>query len=89
MKMLALGLLLLSPLALAWEGRDHANNTDVEIEEGTQVLKGEWIEFFDRTTGQYHTGSIESVGNTSAGTVEVKVYDETIDANRTFEMEKD
>lgn len=88
MKALAIGLLLLSPMAMAWDGYDSDSGSDIEIGGGNLVREGESIEYYDSETGDYHTGSVESVDSTYGG-VEVEVYDDETGEYRTFEMEDD
>ena len=59
--------------AHAWDGTDN-NGTNVTIERGNLVRRGEEIEFYDEATGDYHTGEVEHIRDTGYGT-EVEVYD--------------
>lgn len=89
MRMLALGMLLLTPLAFAWDGTDQESGADIEIDAGNLVREGEVIDYYDYGSGDYHSGNVESVESNGDGTVDVEVYDETSGEYRTFEMEED
>lgn len=86
--MLAFGILLLTPHAFAWDGTDHESGADIEIDSGNFVREGEMIDYYDYNSGDYHSGSVESMERNGDGTVDLEVYDETNSEYRTFEMEE-
>lgn len=81
-------MIVLSPVALAWDGYDYETGDYVEIEKGNLVRPGETIEFYDHNTGEYRSGGVQSIYGSGSHT-EVEVYDNDKGEYRTFEMESD
>jgi hypothetical protein len=74
-----------STTVFGWDGIDD-NGSDITIEDGNLVREGEEIEYYDDSTGQYHTGDIETIDDSGYNT-ELEVYDNDTGEYRTFEME--
>ena len=71
--------------ALSWEGHDRDKGDCVQIDDGTELLEGHEIEFYDCSDGEYHRGNIESV--TRDDGIQIEIYDYDTDEYRTFELD--
>ena len=70
----------------AWDGYDHENSADVEIEKGNLVRSGNDIEFYDYGKGEYRQAEVQDI-NRYGSEVEVEVYDYQSGESRTLTME--
>lgn len=78
--------LLLSTVAVAWDGYDSDTGESVEIGSGNLVRAGETVEIYDYEDGTYKDVDVESVTRYGSS-VEVEVYDYESGEYRTLEMD--
>ena len=72
--------------SFAWDGTDNETGNSVEVEKGQLVRTGNGIEYYDSSTGEYHSGTVESI-NRYGSTVEVEVTRDDNGETHTLEME--
>ncbi|MER9018898.1 DUF5334 family protein [Mesorhizobium sp. M0898] len=85
---LAIGLIVGTSGACAWDGTDTATGDAVEIGKGNLVRRGGDIEIFDSGAGEYRDVTVESIRR-HGSSVEVEVYDNESGEYRTLEMDDD
>ncbi len=88
MKLLSIFLLafLVSP-ALAWNGQDADEGTNIMISSRTAATPGKEIIYYDYGKEEYRTAEVTSVYGFGK-TVQIELYDIDTGINRTFEMEE-
>ena len=86
MKALILATALISPVALAADLYDWQENSYKEITGGQTIQKGETIETYDWSTGQYEDIEVDSVKQRGGG-VEVESYNWETGEYTTYELE--
>jgi hypothetical protein len=79
-------LMILAPIAMAWDGYDHETGQYIEIDDEGELIECNDIEFYDYGDKKYHEGNILSV--TSNGGTKVEIYDYRTNKYRMFEFEK-
>ena len=73
--------------ALAWDGYDYDTGDYVEIGKGNLVRRGETIEVYDYSTGNYHQMDVEGIQRNYGGGVEIDAYDHETGEYRTLDMD--
>ena len=83
------GILILSiNQALAWDGYDYENKSDIEINEGNLVREGSVIQFYESKIDNYRTAKVISMDSVAGG-VKLQVKDLDSEAERTFIMKEE
>lgn len=80
-------LLLLPTLAIAWDGQDTEQGTNIKLSDRSIATPGKEIVYYDYTKEEYRAAEITSVYGFGK-TVQIELYDIDTGANRTFEMEQ-
>lgn len=88
MKVIAFFLLafLMTP-ALAWNGQDAEQGTNIMLSSRTMATPGQEIVYYDYSKEEYRTAEVTSVYGFGKS-VQIELYDIDTGINRTFEMEE-
>ncbi len=74
-----------SKSALAWNGYDYDNKTEVEIGPGNLVREGLVIQFYDSKADNYHTAKVLFMDSVAGGT-RIQLQDLDVKKERVFIM---
>jgi len=88
MKVIAFFLLafLMTP-ALAWNGQDAEQGTNIMLSSRTMATPGQEVVYYDYSKEEYRTAEVTSVYGFGKS-VQIELYDIDTGINRTFEMEE-
>lgn len=88
MKVIAFFLLafLMTP-ALAWNGQDAEQGTNIMLSSRTMATPGQEVIYYDYSKEEYRTAEVTSVYGFGKS-VQIELYDIDTGINRTFEMEE-
>jgi hypothetical protein len=82
----AIAIILIARPAFSWDGTDQDSGNAVEIEKGQLVRTGNDIQYFDYSSGEYKSVTVNSIARTGAS-VEIEVEDTDTGETRTLDMD--